>query len=68
MNVSYKKKYTRLNICKLILYFLNLLKIYKKIGSHPSYVGSPMFWIDSAGYPSLIEPIINPNFYDLKPN
>ena len=38
------KKYMRLTIHKLILYFLGLLK--KEVRSHFGYVGSPEFQVD----------------------
>jgi len=57
----------RLNIYKLILYFLNLLKnIYKK--SHPSYARSLRFQVDQKSHTDLTGSITNPGFYDLKPD
>ena len=57
----------RLNIYKLILYFLNLLKnIYKK--SHPSYTRSLEFQVDQKGHTDLTGSITSPGFYNLKPD
>ena len=60
------KKYMRLTIHKLILYFLGLLK--KKIRSHFGYVGSPGFQVDSVGYLGLTMLIASMSFDHLKPS
>ena len=63
------KKYMRLTIHKLILYFLDLLKKYKKkIRSHFGYVGSPGFQVDPVGYPGLTKLIASMGFEHLKPS